>query len=34
MVFISSFWSEVIRLLEVKLDKASAYHSQTKGEDE
>jgi len=28
-VFMSSFWSVVIRLLEVKLDKSSAYHPQT-----
>jgi len=28
-VFMGSFWSEVMRLLEVELDKSSAYHPQT-----
>jgi len=28
MVFMSSFWSEVMRLWEVELDKLSAYHPQ------
>jgi len=28
MVFISSFWQEVMQLLEVALDKSSAYHPQ------
>ena len=27
--FMSSFWSEVMRLLEVELDNSSAYHPQT-----
>jgi len=31
-VFMSSFWSEVMNLLEVELDKSSAYHSQTDGQ--
>jgi len=30
-VFMSSFWQEVMRLLEVALDKSSAYHPQTDG---
>jgi len=30
-VFITSFWSEVMRLLEVELDKSSAYYPQTDG---
>jgi len=34
MVFMSSFWSEVMRLLEVELDKSSAYHPQTDGQTE
>ena len=29
IVFMSSFWTEVMRLLEVGLDKSSAYHPQT-----
>jgi len=33
-VFMSSFWSEVMRLLEVELDKSSAYHSQSDGQTE
>ena len=33
-VFMSSVWSEVIRLLEVELDKSSAYHPQTDGQTE
>jgi len=33
-VFMSSFWSEVMRLLEVELDKSSAYHPQTDGQTE
>jgi len=32
--FMSSFWSEVMRLLEVELDKLSAYHPQTDGQTE
>jgi len=31
-VFMSSFWSEVMRLLEVELDKSPAYHPQTDGQ--
>jgi len=34
MVFMSSFWSEVMRLLEVELDKSSAYHCQTDSQTE
>ena len=30
----SSFWQEVMRLLEVALDKSSAYHPQTDGQTE
>jgi len=33
-VFMSSFWQEVMRLLEVALDKSSAYHLQTDGQIE
>jgi len=33
-VFMSSFWSEVMRLLEFDLDKSSAYHLQTDGQTE
>jgi len=33
-VFISSFWQEVMRLLEVALDKSSAYYHQTEGQTE
>jgi len=33
-VCMSSFWSEVMRLLKVELDKSSAYHSQTDGQTE
>jgi len=33
-VFMSSFWQEVIRLLEVALDKSSGYHPQTDGQTE
>jgi len=33
-VFMSSFWSEVMRLLEVELHKSSAYHPQTDGQTE
>jgi len=33
-VFMSSFWSEVMRLLEVELDKSSTYHPQTAGQTE
>jgi len=33
-VFMSSFWQEVMRLLEVALDKSSAYYPQTDGETE
>jgi len=33
-VFMSSFWQEVMRLLEVELDKSSAYHPQTDGQTE
>jgi len=33
-VFMSSFWSEVIKLLEVNLDKWSVYHPQTDGKTE
>jgi len=33
-VFMSSFWSEVMRLLEVELDKSSAFHPQTAGQTE
>ena len=28
-LFMSSFWTEVMRLIEVEQDKSSAYHSQT-----
>jgi len=31
-VFMSSFWGEVMRLLEVELYKSSAYHPQTDGQ--
>jgi len=31
-LFMSSFWSEVMRLLKVDLDKSSACHSQTDGQ--
>jgi len=34
MGFIKSFWSEVIRLLELELDKSSVYYSQTEGQTE
>jgi len=34
MVFMSSFWQEVMRLLEVVTDKSSAYHPQTDGQTE
>jgi len=34
MVFMSSFWSEIIRLLEVELHKSSAYHPQNDGQTE
>jgi len=30
----SSFWQVVMQLLEVALDKLSAYHSQTDGQTE
>jgi len=33
-VFMSSFWQEVMQLLEVALDKSSAYHPQTDGQTE
>jgi len=33
-VFMSAFWQEVMRLLEVALDKSSAYYSQTDGQTE
>jgi len=33
-VFMSLFWCEVMRLLEVELDKSSAYHPQTDGQTE
>jgi len=33
-IFMSSFWQEVMRLLEVALDKSSAYHPQTDGQIE
>jgi len=33
-VFMSSFWSGVMRLLEVELDKSSAYHPQTDSQTE
>jgi len=33
-VFMSSFWSEIMRLLEVELGKSSAYHPQTDGKTE
>jgi len=33
-VFMSSFWQEVMRLLEVALDKSTAYHPQTDGQTE
>jgi len=33
-VFISSFWQEVMWLLEVGLDKSSAYHPQSDGQTE
>jgi len=33
-VFMSSIWGEVMRLLEVQLDKLSAYHPQTDGQTE
>ena len=33
-VFMSSFWSEVMRLLEVELVKSAAYHPQTDGQTE
>jgi len=33
-VFMSSLWSEVMRMLEFELDKSSACHSQTAGETE
>ena len=34
IVFMSSFWQEVMRLLELALDKSSAYHPQTDGQTE
>ena len=34
MVFMSSFWREVMRLLVVELDKSSAQHPQTDGQTE
>ena len=33
-VFMSTFWSEVMRLLEVSTDRSSAYHPQTDGQTE
>ena len=33
-VFTSHFWSEVMRLLDVSLDKSTAYHPQTDGQTE
>jgi len=33
-VFMSSFWQEVMQLLEVALDKLPAYHPQTDGQTE
>ena len=33
-VFMSTFWSEVMRLLEVSTDRSSAYHHQTDGQTE
>jgi hypothetical protein len=33
-VFTSSFWTEVMRLIEVEQDKSSAYHPQTDGQTE
>jgi len=32
MVFMSSFWQQVMRLLEVATDKSSAYYQQTDGQ--
>jgi len=34
MVFMSSFWQEVMRLLELALDKSSSYHPQTDSQTE
>jgi len=34
MVFMSSFWQEVMRLLEVALDKSSTYHPKTDSQTE
>jgi len=34
MLFMSWFWQEVMRLLEVALDKSSPYHPQTDGQTE
>jgi len=31
-VFMSSFWTEVMRLMEVEQDKSTAYHSRTDGQ--
>jgi len=33
-VYMSSFWNEVRRLLDVELDKSSAYHAQTDSQTE
>ena len=33
-VFRSHFWSEVMRLLDVRLDKSTSYHPQTDGQTE
>jgi len=33
-VFMSSYWQEVMRLLQVALDKLQAYHPQTDGQTE
>ena len=33
-VFISNFWTAVVSILEVRLDRSSAYHLQTDGQTE